>query len=63
MAEYNFWDDRTWDCDDNYWCPILNDYCFTEECDICPINKKFEESLRASEQKPNSTDPHPTDFC
>lgn len=36
MAEYNFWDDRTWDTCDENWCPIANDYCLNGKYHMLP---------------------------
>lgn len=42
MAEYNFWDDRTWGCDDTHWCPVVNDYCLDQHCNQCEEKKQFD---------------------
>lgn len=36
MAEYDFWDDRTVECNDNPWCIIADDYCYgNTNCSKC----------------------------
>ena len=43
MAEYNFWDDRTAEENDEHFCPVLNDFCFEdkEACKTCITLKAF----------------------
>lgn len=45
MAEYNFWDDRTTEENDEYWCPVGMCYCIEEDCEHCEAAKEFEASL------------------
>lgn len=51
MAEYNFWDDRTYyTCDEN-WCPIACNYCTgSKHCDYCHHMYLFEDSLKKDEK-------------
>ena len=41
MAEYNFWDYRTHECNNDYYCPVINSYCLTQECEECNDYKDF----------------------
>ncbi len=41
MAEYIFWDDRTYSCCDDCYCPVINGYCLDEDCDNCSDYKEF----------------------
>lgn len=41
MAEYNFWDDRTHECNDDYYCPVINAHCLDQKCDECEDYKSF----------------------
>lgn len=43
MAEYNFWDDRTTEENDDYWCPIKMCYCISDDCENCEEYKEFED--------------------
>lgn len=45
MTEYNFWDDRTTEENDEYWCPVGMCYCIEEDCEHCEAAKEFEASL------------------
>lgn len=48
MAEYNFWDDRTYDTCDENWCPIANDYCLKDKDSLpsCNYCKEMQEYMR-----------------
>lgn len=46
MIEYNFWDDRTFECNDDYYCPIIDAYCTNEFCDECEDLIAFEYFLK-----------------
>lgn len=35
MPEYNWWDDRTIEENDNMFCPIINNYCHVEDHSVC----------------------------
>lgn len=41
MAEYNFWDDRTYSSCDDYYCPIIDTYCLDQDCDNCSDFKEY----------------------
>lgn len=41
MAEYNFWDDRTIECNDSMFCPVINEYCLDQRCNECNEFKQF----------------------
>lgn len=42
MVEYNFWDDRTTEENDDYWCPIGCCYCLDDRyCYECKDYKDF----------------------
>ncbi len=41
MIEYNFWDDRTTECNESDFCPIIMDYCLDQECNECEELKAF----------------------
>lgn len=45
MAEYNFWDDRTTEENDDFWCPLGECYCIEGDCEHCEAAHKFEASL------------------
>ena len=50
MAEYNFWDDRTAEDNDENYCPILDGHCSDmSKCDECEENAKFAEHFQLSE--------------
>lgn len=49
MAEYNFWDDRTTETNDDNYCPIGNDYCLSHDCDNCSDNIEFARYFAESE--------------
>lgn len=50
MAEYNFWDDRTTEENDENYCPILDGHCSNmSKCDECEENAKFAEHFQLSE--------------
>lgn len=50
MAEYNFWDDRTAEENDDNYCPILDGYCSDmSKCAECEENAKFAEHFQLSE--------------
>lgn len=54
MAEYNFWDDRTTEENDDYWCPIKMCYCISDDCENCEKYKEFEDYVnRHFEEKKN----------
>lgn len=46
MAEYNFWDDRTHEENDENFCPLLNEHCYTQNCGECEILKEFEKDMK-----------------
>ena len=46
MIGYNFWDDRTFECNDDYYCPIIDAYCTNESCDECVDLIAFEYFLK-----------------
>lgn len=56
MAEYNFWDDRTYyTCDEN-WCPIANNYCLKDKdslpsCDYCKEMQEFMRYINDEEKR------------
>ena len=41
MVEYNFWDDRTYECNEDYYCPVIDTYCLSKYCDECNDYKDF----------------------
>ena len=41
MVDYNFWDHRTIEENDNYWCPIKMCYCISDDCENCEDYKDF----------------------
>ena len=41
MAEYNWWDDRTVEENDDMMCPIINYPCPHENCGECEDYKAF----------------------
>ena len=43
MAEYNFWDDRTTECNDSNFCPVINDYCLDQRCFECEARKEMDK--------------------
>ena len=50
MAEYNFWDDRTAEENDENYCSILDGHCSDmSKCDECEENAKFAEHFQLSE--------------
>lgn len=50
MAEYNFWDDRTAEDNDDNYCPILDDYCYDmSKCEECVTYAKFVRCAKQSE--------------
>lgn len=60
MAEYNFWDDRTYDTCDENWCPIANDYCLKDEnslpsCDYCKEMQDFMRYVNEEEKRKQLT--------
>lgn len=65
MAEYNFWDDRTYDTCDENWCPIANDYCLKADnelpsCDYCKEMQSFMRYVNKEEKRKQWTC---TDLC
>lgn len=56
MAEYNFWDDRTWDTCDENWCPVANDYCLKDKnslpsCDYCKEMQEYMYYINKEEKR------------
>ena len=50
MAEYNFWDDRTTEDNDEHYCPIIDGNCYDmSKCDECEDNAKFAQLFQNSE--------------
>ena len=49
MAEYNWWDDRTVEENDDMMCPIINYPCPHENCGECEDYKAFIQYYRAKE--------------
>ena len=50
MAEYNFWDDRTTEDNDEHYCPIIDGHCCDmSRCDECEDNAKFAQLFQNSE--------------
>ena len=50
MAEYDFWDDRTTEENDENYCPILNDHCYDmSKCDECADNIQFANHFQKCE--------------
>ena len=43
MPEYNFWDDRTTECNDSNFCPVINDYCLDQRCNECEECKEMDK--------------------
>lgn len=45
MAEYNWWDDRTVEDNDEHFCPVLNDICYGDDndCEECETLKAFRD--------------------
>ena len=48
MAEYNWWDDRTVEDNDEHFCPILNDICYGDDvnCQKCEVSKVFKTDYK-----------------
>ena len=65
MAEYNFWDDRTHEDNDENWCLISNDYCYDHtKCSECDIQKEFDRYVNEEVKKQMKVEllnytPHP----
>lgn len=52
MAEYNFWDDRTTEDNDEHYCPIIDRHCYDmSKCDECDYNTEFVQHLQNSEMR------------
>ena len=50
MAEYNFWDDRTMEDNDEHYCPIIDGHCYDmSKCEECEENAKFAAHFQLSE--------------
>ena len=41
MVEYNWWDDRTVEENDSYYCPLICDCCFDKDCETCKEHLEF----------------------
>ena len=48
MAEYNLWDDRTVEDNDEHFCPLLNDRCYASEVDCRDCEVQIEGELKMS---------------
>ena len=48
MAEYNWWDDRTVEDNDEHFCPVLNDICYSDDvnCQKCEVSKAFKADYK-----------------
>ena len=51
MAEYNWWDDRTVEDNDEHFCPVLNDFCYesNDYCRECVTLKAFRDYYEKGE--------------
>lgn len=50
MAEYNFWDDRTTEDNDEHYCPIIDGHCYDmSKCDECEDNIRFANHFQQCE--------------
>lgn len=45
MAEYNWWDDRTIEDNDEHFCPLLNNICYGDDnnCQECEVQIRGDE--------------------
>lgn len=63
MPEYNFWDDRTIETNDDTWCPIANDYCLDHtKCSECEIQIEFDKYISEEFSKSDEVDVNPDDY-
>lgn len=48
MTDYNFWDDRTHEGNEELYCPVIDNYCFNRHCDDCEayqaMNDEYEKT-------------------
>lgn len=67
MAEYNFWDDRTTEDNDEHYCPIIDGHCYDmSRCDECEDNARFVQQFQnpgeeGMQVKLLNYTPHPED--
>lgn len=67
MAEYNFWDDRTTEDNDENYCPIIGGHCYDmSKCDECDNNARFVQQFqnlggKEMQVKLLNYTPHPED--
>lgn len=54
MAEYNWWDDRTIEDNDNYFCPIIYGCCLDKNCEKCKDYEEFVKEVNERYGKENN---------
>lgn len=55
MADHNFWDDRTAEHNDDYFCPIIDGYCVNWDCEECKKQIEFIEAVKTHTQQKEGT--------
>lgn len=51
MVEYNWWDDRTVEENDNYYCPVICGCCFDGDCETCKDHLEFVKEVEDKNAK------------